>query len=287
MAPTVQELIKILQQIAPESLAEEWDNVGLLVGRPDQRVHRALLALDPTPTLIAQAASLGCDVILTHHPAIFRPLSSIRTDHPIGQFIALALQSEIAVIGCHTNLDAAIGGVSDVLAEQLGLSDTLPLVASSAEGGCGLGRIGTYPVPLPAEAFVTRLIQAIAPPWLLEAGPRPPQVTTAAVCGGSCGDFAELARSAGADVFVTAEIKHSVARWAEDAGFWIIDGGHFATENPAMTIFKERLEEAISAAGITIAVTAAHQETPLRLTPESLPAAARSGRTEPSAGRDV
>ena len=274
MAPTVQELINILQKIAPEALAEDWDNVGLLVGKPSQPIHKVLLALDPSPTLVNDAVTNECDLILTHHPLIFRPLKSLRTDQPTGQFIALALQHNIAVIGCHTNLDATIGGVSDVLAEGLGITNTSPIVGNNSdcttEMSCGLGRIGTYNTALHPQDFIDRLLQTCRPPWLLEAGRRPQQVKTVAVCGGSCGDFAERAFAQGADVFVTAEIKHSVARWAEDAGFWIIDGGHFATENPAMVALQQQLQQHLAAANIPITITTAQQQAPLRIIKESV-----------------
>ncbi|WP_051305909.1 Nif3-like dinuclear metal center hexameric protein [Desulfogranum mediterraneum] len=269
MAPTVQELISLLQDIAPEPLAEPWDNVGLLIGNPSQEIGSILLALDPSPTLINDAVARGCDLIITHHPAIFHPLKAIRTDQPIGRLIALALQHNIAVIGCHTNLDATPGGVSDVLAAGLGLTVSGALVNAdhpcNEERACGLGRIGSYAAPLSPLEFIARLRSSCKPPWLLEAGPRPQQVRTVAVCGGSCGDYAQLAMDLGAEVFVTAEIKHATARWAEDAGFWIIDGGHFATENPAMVILKQRLEQQLSRAGWTVKVTTAALQPPLRL----------------------
>lgn len=275
MAATVQELINILQQIAPDSLAEEWDNVGLLVGSPSQSVTKILLALDPSPALIEQAVVQKCELVLTHHPAIFRPLKSLRTDTPTGKFLALALQHNVAVIGCHTNLDATAGGVSDVLAANLGLENLAPLVPNKNEcteqGVCGLGRIGSYSAPLSATDFIHTLQKATQAPWLLEAGPRPASITRVAVCGGSCGDFAELAQSQGVDVFVTAEIKHNVARWAEDANFWLIDGGHFATENPAMKLLKHHLQKALSDAEIEVDIMLAEQTSPLRLIQENQP----------------
>lgn len=281
MAPTVQELINILQKIAPEALAEDWDNVGLLVGKPSQPTHKVLLALDPSPALVNDAVANDCDLILTHHPIIFRPLTSLRTDHPTGRFIASALQHNIAVIGCHTNLDAALGGVSDVLAQGLGLINTSPLVAGrsdcTTEKRCGLGRIGTYSTALQPDDFISRLLQTCSPPWLLEAGKRPQRVKTVAVCGGSCGDFAERALAQGADVFVTAEIKHSVARWAEDAGFWIIDGGHFATENPAMAALQQQLQQHLAATNTPITITTAQQQAPLRIIKQSIDTALRLG----------
>ncbi len=274
MTPTVQELINIIHKIAPESLAESWDNVGLLAGNPNQEIKKILLALDPTSNLIHTAVNLNCNLIITHHPAIFHPLTSITTDNPTGFFITRALQENIAVIGCHTNLDSTLGGISDILASHIGLQNTLPLVENKSnnfsEKALGLGRIGTFEQPIAPEHFIEKIIKACEPPWLLEAGPRPKQVTTAAVCGGSCGDFAELACKLGADVLLTSEIKHSVARWAEDAGFWIIDGGHFATENPGIKALKKQLQKAAEQENFSIEIITADQQSPLKLIKESI-----------------
>jgi dinuclear metal center YbgI/SA1388 family protein len=265
--PIVQDFLNILQQITPENLAEDWDNVGLLVGDPQQPVHRILLALDPTCSLVELAGSGGYDLVITHHPIIFRPLKALRTDTPIGRFIANATRAGISVIACHTNLDAIAGGVSDILALALGLTETRPLIpaGNDCDSACGLGRIGRYSSAMTVEAFLASLRQACVPPWILEAGRRPQQVVTVAVCGGSCSEFAATALSQGADVFVTAEVKHSVARWAEDAGLWILDAGHFATENPAMAFFRNRLQQQAVDLGWDLEIDAADQQSPLQL----------------------
>ena len=265
--PTVQDILDILQQITPQSLAEDWDNVGLLVGAPHRQAQRVLVALDPTDALMDAARAGRFDTIITHHPAIFRPLKSLRTDTPIGGFIARAIREEVGVIACHTNLDAIPGGVSDVLARALELDATRPLVSagSGCDAACGLGRIGAYPSPLAPENFLDRLRRACAPPWILEAGPRPALIRTAAVCGGSCSDFAETALRFGADVFVTAEVKHNVARWAEESGLWLLDAGHFATEQPAMTAFGDLLRQRFAALDWDVTVETALQHPPLRL----------------------
>ncbi|MCL2341319.1 MAG: Nif3-like dinuclear metal center hexameric protein [Proteobacteria bacterium] len=265
--PTVRDILTILQQIAPENLAEEWDNIGLLVGDPHQRVRRVLLALDPTAALIDQAAADQFDLVVTHHPVLFRPLKTIRTDTPIGRFIAVATRHRISVIACHTNLDSIRNGVSDHLAQSLGLTGVRPL--APARGGhepdCGLGRIGVLPEPIAAAALLDRLRQACSPPWILEAGSRPEQVATVAVCGGSGSDLAETALLQGAEVFITAEVKHAVARWAEDAGLWLLDAGHFATEQPVMPVFRNMLRQQIAAHSWDVAVEVALQQAPLRL----------------------
>lgn len=261
----VQQFLDILEESAPSALAADWDNVGLLVGSPQSKVSAALLALDPTLTLIAEAQSLAADLLITHHPAVFQPLKRLRTDQPGGAFLAAALRAGISVIGCHTNFDAASGGVSDTLADALGLVATAPLAADKSDPCCGIGRIGSLPEPLAAEDFLARLRAVLPLPWLLEAGPRPEAVLRAAVCGGSCADLAETALAAGADVFITAEIKHHVARWAEEAGLWLLDGGHFATENPAMRRLQQHLAERTRQAGMDVRVHLAVQKSPLQL----------------------
>jgi dinuclear metal center YbgI/SA1388 family protein len=259
----VQTILSILEQIAPSSLASEWDNVGLLIGSLHTKVSGIALALDPTISLVADAQSLDANLIITHHPAIFQPLKHLRTDQP--SFVAAALRAGMNVIGCHTNFDASCSGVSDVLTNALGLTSVFPLLPQEQGSHCGLGRIGVLPEPLAPEDFLSTLAEAIFLPWLLEAGPRPAAICKAAVCGGSCGDLAFTALEAGADVFITSEIKHHIARWAEEAGLWLIDGGHFATENPAMRHLGYLLTEKIKETGHNVPIHLARQTTPLKL----------------------
>ena len=262
----IQDIIDILQEIAPVELAESWDNVGLLAGNPKEKAHALLVALDPTLPLLNQAVSQGANVIITHHPIIFHPLKALRTDQPIGHFLAEAVKKNIHVIACHTNLDSTVDGVSDILAQQLGLTGIAPLVAGKPDSStCGLGRIGQYNTPTTPEECIEKLRKACNPSWLLEAGPRPKQVQRIAVCGGSCSEFAETAMEANADLFITAEVKHSIARWAEEAGFWIIDGGHFATEQLAMGPLQEHVQQQINRRNGNNTVYTARQNAPLTL----------------------
>ena len=263
----IQDIIDILEEIAPVELAESWDNVGLLAGNPNAEAGSLLVALDPTTALLDEAEARGANVIITHHPAIFHPLKALRTDQPVARFLIGAIQKNIHVIACHTNLDSAPGGVSDILAQRLELTDVVPLVPRGREetSSCGLGRIGRYGKPIPPEECLERLRRACSAPWLLEAGPRPAQVKTIAVCGGSCSEFAEDAMLAGADLFITAEVKHSIARWAEEAGFWIIDGGHFATEQLAIVPLQERLQQEIAHRNLDNNVYTVRQKPPLTM----------------------
>ncbi len=267
MSPTVQDILDIIEKIAPASLAEPWDNVGLMIGNPSEQITSILLGLDPTLSLLDEAAALGTNLLITHHPVIFHPLKSVHLGQPDGRFLQKALNSKINIISCHTNLDSVVRGVSDSLAIQMGLTDTEPLAGqNSGEFPTGLGRIGNFNKPISPDDFIKRLKAACSPPWILAAGPRPEKIERAAVCGGSCSELAELAQQSGAQVFVTAEVKHNIARWAEEAGLWIIDAGHFSTENPAMSHFARYLarEADKNFTGLEIKVTE-KQAAPLQL----------------------
>lgn len=226
--PVLKELIAVLEEIAGSSLAESWDNVGLMVGDPGQDVRGVLVALDASEAIMAEAASHGCNVLVTHHPLIFQPLTSIRTDQVAGRLVARALAQQVAVVSCHTNLDKVIGGVSDALASGLDLQNCRVLAAE--DDGIGFGRLGNLRSEMVFSEFLDLLLVALDLPAVRVAGVVPERLSSVAVCGGSGSELAVTAMESGAQVFITGEVKHSTARWAEDAGFCIIDAGHFSTE---------------------------------------------------------
>ena len=238
------EILTYVQQLAPPELAESWDNVGLLVdcGRP---AVRALTALDITPEVVEEARQLGCGVIVAHHPVIFSPLK--RLDCRDVAF--LLVQAGISAICMHTNLDAAEGGVNEVLAEILGIRDPVPFA-----GGCGrvgeLDAVSPLTVPELARLAQKELAARCVPP--LE-GPavqvkytdngRP--VRRLAVISGSGGSMFEEALAAGADCLLTGEANHHAACDARRLGLGLIAAGHYATEYPAAAALARRLEAAV------------------------------------------
>jgi len=248
MAPCVKDIVKTLNLEAPFRLAESWDNVGLLVGSPDQEVTSILIGLDPTNTLIEEALTSGANTVVTHHPVIFQPLSSINTADPGGKLLEKALTNRIAIIGCHTNLDSAADGVSDILAAKLGLRELNPLLPSAEKefSGTGLGRIGSFSVPVSATVFMGRVLEVLNLPSVQIAGKVPKKIKTVAVCGGSGSDLAAEALARGADIYLSAEIKHNIAIWAIENSFCVIDGTHFATEKPSVGLLAEKLDLANS-----------------------------------------
>jgi len=237
----LKDILAYVGQFAPWELAEPWDNVGLMVGNPDQEATGLLIALDPTLQVIEEAILKKANIILTHHPLIFHPLKSINTATSLGQFLKKALVHDIAVVSCHTNLDIISDGVSDALARALYLRNTRPLTLTGNRPDQGFGKIGNLPKPMQGESFIHFVAQRLKLQAMIIAGPQPETVSTIAVCGGSGSDLAEAALQAGANVYITAELKHSVARWAEDNGLCIIDAGHFATENIIIPFLLARM----------------------------------------------
>ena len=241
-----QQVMEALERIAPKRLAEEWDNPGLLVGSPAQEVHRILTCLDVTDEVVEEAVELGADMIVAHHPLIFKGIKKLRTDLPLGARLQKLLVHGIAAAAAHTNLDSAAGGVNDVLAEAIGLKDIRPLERAGEGEGPTLGRMGYLPEPLEIEAFA-RQVKAALPVShvrLVKAGGR--LVQKVALCSGSGADFIAKAAFLGADAYVTGDVKYHEAQQAMEMGLHVIDGGHFGTEFPIAAVLRERLIEELS-----------------------------------------
>jgi dinuclear metal center YbgI/SA1388 family protein len=259
------ELLNALNRIAPFSLAESWDNVGLLIGDPERESRSVLLGLDPTLSLLEEAINRGADTLITHHPCIFRPLPFVHTSSPGGAFLELALAEKINVIACHTNFDSAAPGVSDALARLLDLEGLSPLnrISSLENKIQGLGRIGRYAESLSFESFMEKVFKALDIENVMLAGTPPKEVRIVALCGGSGSDLTEEAFERGADVYLSAEIKHSTARWAEEIGFCVIDGTHYATERPALILLEKQLEAEAVASGWSLQILQPESEKPV------------------------
>jgi putative NIF3 family GTP cyclohydrolase 1 type 2 len=175
--------------------------------------------------------------------------------------IAFVISHQLNIIGCHTNFDQILGGVSDLLAQELGVVGGEPLLRKKCDTPCGFGWIGDLAKFVEGAAFVEMVAKTLAQPNLMVAGPVPDVIRRVAVCGGSCGDFAGAAQKQGADVFITSEIKHSQARWAEDAGMCLLDAGHFSTENKTLIGLLNYMVESMGLANVQLSQT---QDRPLR-----------------------
>lgn len=229
---TVADVLAYLNTLAPQELTMDWDNTGLLVGDAQGPVEKILVALDPFEGVCQEAAQWGAQLIVTHHPMIFRPLKAVTSQTATGRSIRLLCREGISAINAHTNLDCAPGGVNDVLAQALGLSEVAVI------GSENLLRMGRYEADLPA--FLAHVKQALGCPVLRYVdGGRP--VRQVAVGGGACGSELMEALSAGCDTFVTADVKYNQFWDAQDLGINLIDAGHFYTENPVTVLLAEKL----------------------------------------------
>lgn len=237
----VSNLLDVLNEMAAFSLAESWDNVGLMVGDPATEVSGILVCLDASMQVLQEAEAKQCNVILSHHPLIFRPLKSLRTDDPVGALVVEAAKRGIAVISCHTNLDVIASGVSDALAAALGVIDGEPLASKDGETALGFGKIGALEKGMAGRDFIRVVHDALSLPSIKVAGQLPELVQKIAVCGGSGSDLVELAYERGADLYVTGEVKHSAALWAKAKDFCVVDAGHFATEQVVVPVLAKQL----------------------------------------------
>jgi dinuclear metal center YbgI/SA1388 family protein len=344
MAAAVKDWLAMLEGFYPRSWAEPWDRVGLQVGDASWPAERVLVALDPTSQVVADARNLGCGLLVTHHPLIFEPLERLTLEDPVARTALEAAEGRVAVAACHTNADVAVPGVSDALAEALGVEVTgvlhateagsrvklvtfvppeatakvLDALAGAGAGvigeyshcsfrvrgtgtflptesahpavgergvlneaeedrlevvvprermtaavqalvdahpyeevaydayplgglsGMGLGRVGRMPQPVAAGELADRCREALGGSVRL-AGPSDREVRTVALCSGSGAGFAADALRAGADAYVTGDVKHHQALDAVAAGLTVVDAGHHGTEWPFVAHLAGRL----------------------------------------------
>ena len=254
---TVNDILRFVETLAPRSMKMDWDNVGLLCGSRNAPVTRVLVALDPFEHVCREAADWGAELIVTHHPLIFRPIQAVTDDTAIGRSIQLLCRMGISAVNAHTNLDCAPGGVNDILARRLGLEGVSVIDPSGVdENGqeWGLLRKGTV-TRQPLEDFLGAVKEALGCEGLrYVSGGR--SVHTVAVGGGSCaGEMADALR-AGCDTLVTADVKYNQFWDAREMGLNLLDAGHFHTENPVTACLAEKIAAAFPE--ITVKISETH-----------------------------
>lgn len=225
---------------APRTAAA-WDSVGLQVGDPDDRVTSAMVSLDVTPAVLTEAVDRSVDLVIAHHPVLFRPLARLTPATAAGRIVLQAARAGIGILAVHTNFDAAVPGTTEPIVAALGLQDVCPLEPLPDDPTLGLGRIGTLPAPLPVRTVADRLAAALPAPHLRVAGPLERTVERVAACGGAGDSLLGTAIDAGAQLYVTGDLRHHVVLDALTRGTAVIDAGHYATETAALPALRERL----------------------------------------------
>ena len=262
----LRDVLAVLEQTFPVDSAQSWDRVGLVTGDPDQPVRRIHAAVDPTLAVIEEARDAGADLLVTHHPLLLRGVHSVATTSAKGAAVTSLVVGDVALYVAHTNADVADPGVNTALARACGLTETEPL---SIEEGRPMGRVGDLDAPVSLADFATRLAGALpsAPAGIRVAGPADGQVRRVALLGGAGDGLLDAAAAAGADVYVTSDLRHHpVLEAREEAAArggtpFVVDAGHWATESLWLQEMLDRLGESLAAAGHDVMGLESHVST--------------------------
>lgn len=240
----IKEVIAALERFAPLPLQEDWDNAGLQIGVTEAEVSGALLCLDVTESIVDEAINKGLNLIVSHHPLLFRGLKQVTDRTFVQRCVMKAIKNDIVIVSMHTNLDAARGGVNDEMAKRLGLNNirfTSPMEKSGVE--CSIGSIGELTTPMPAQDFIRLVKETFHADVVMtnELLQRP--IRTVAVGGGACGGMVDQAVRAGADAFVTGEMHyHEYFGHEQDVQIAVI--GHYESEQFTSNVLKDIIEKA-------------------------------------------
>ncbi len=226
MSASVKDVIRAIEEFAPLSIQEKWDNSGLCIGSPDNAVSSVLLGLDCTPELVDEAVRCGADMIVTHHPLIFSGLKKISPDNPVGEAVIKAVRAGISVYAAHTSADKVLAGVSGAMAARLGLEDVVPLEDDGS--GHGLGAVGNFPSPLSAAEAVELVKERFRLKTLRTSRPVEEMISRVAMCGGSGGSLICAAEASGAQLYLSGDISYH--NFFTKKGFMIMDIGHYESE---------------------------------------------------------
>ena len=245
---TLGEVLEVVERLYPPATAQSWDRVGLVTGDPRQPVRRVHLAVDPTLAVIEEARELGADLLLTHHPLLLRGVHSVATTSAKGASVTHLVVGDIALYVAHTNADVAADGVCEALARACGLTATDPLTVAEDQP---LGRVGDLDEPLGLRTFVERLATRLptAAGGIRVAGPPDAVVQRVAVLGGAGDDLFDAVRASGADVYVTADLRHHPALEAREEARggspYLVDAGHWASEQVWLAVAERALRAAL------------------------------------------
>lgn len=233
------EIIDKLESLSPTEFAEEWDNIGLLAGRRDKEVRTVYIALDATDAVIGEAVRLGADLLLTHHPLIFKKMSRVNTDDFIGRRVCELIRNDISYYAMHTNFD--VMGMADAAADELSLKDrrVLDVTYEDDISKEGCGRVGELKDSMRVEALAGLVKEKFHVPNVRVFGDLDSPVRTVAVMPGSGGGFIQDALAAGADAMITGDVGHHEGIDAVAQGLAVIDAGHYGIEKLFISYMEE------------------------------------------------
>ncbi len=260
--PTIADAAQLLETYAPLSLAEEWDNVGLLVGDPGAPLGRIMTCLTVAPKVVEEAIDRGVDLIVAHHPLPFHPLRRLTTDTVEGHLLWRLMGAGIGVYSAHTAFDSAAGGINEQLAGGLGLSTVRPFSPSERPDGAGTGRLGAPPAGTTLSSLAKIAKQFLGLPHLRVVGTDEQPIGRLAIACGSGGSLLDDAVAAGSDALLTGEATYHECLKAESLGVALLLTGHYASERFAMETLAQWLSDGIKGVEVEASET---ESSPLRL----------------------
>ncbi|MBR1510669.1 MAG: Nif3-like dinuclear metal center hexameric protein [Bacteroidales bacterium] len=234
------DITAVLEQFAPLRIQESWDNSGLIIGSPEDDVHGVLVGFDCTPALILEAVEKGCDMVVTHHPLIFKGIKRIDGKDPVGAAIMQAIRSGVAVYAAHTTADKVITGVSGAMARRLELKN-VSIMVPEEDGTIGLGCIGEFPQPMNGMQALKYVQEKFGLKVIKSSKPLETPITKVALLGGSGGGEIPLAQAKGAQLYITADISYH--NFFTPEGFMLMDVGHFESEVEIVDIFVAQIRK--------------------------------------------
>ena len=253
----LKQIINIIESVAPLARQEEWDNSGLQIGNGNTEVTRVLLTTDVTLDVVREARQKDCQLVLSHHPLLYRALRSITGKTEQERCVIEAIQNDIAIYSSHTTMDNYLHGVSGRMAEKIGLQGYRILVPQADQpqrdvhtgeptgvAQYGLGVIGSLPEPMTFDSLLKRVKEVFGAEELRYIPPRKTMVQTVALCGGAGSEFMDAAIAQGADVFLSADFKYHAFQPAVGQ-IGVIDLDHWVSEHFTREVFAELLEGSV------------------------------------------
>jgi dinuclear metal center YbgI/SA1388 family protein len=244
--PTLSQVVEIADRLFPFQEAEPWDNVGIQIGDPDRVVESVAFSLDPTPQTVEFAANNLCQLLVTHHPALFEPIRRITPDNLPGRTLLAAARLAVDILSLHTNLDAAPGGLNDNLAGKIGLQEVImPTPARCA-------RLGRLPAALSLFELAGMVAERLMIPHVRTIAETDCSVQLVFCATGSGMGYLKEALQYRADVMLTGDVKYHAAREAMELGMPVIDAGHYGLEKTAISLMTQSFQEQFANMGLEV-----------------------------------
>ena len=252
---TIKDILDCITEIAPLQWQESYDNAGLQVGDLNAEARKALICLDITEEVVDEAIEKKCNLIMSHHPLIFRGLKHLTPETYIERAVMKAIKHDIAMISMHTNLDNSYLGVSRVLADKLGLKNLKLLLPSESEPEhCGAGMVGEFESAIEESDFLSLVADTIGSPCLRHSALTGRKIRKVALCGGSGVPFMADALRNQADAYLTADIKYHDF-FVPEGRLLLVDGGHFETEQFTTELISDLIQKKFPTFAAVIAET--------------------------------